>query len=44
MERKLEKDYNLKLDYMTAIQEHLDLGHMERIKTREIEHKLVQKD
>lgn len=44
MERKLEKDKNLRHDYMKAIQEHLDLGHMERISTWEKEHKIQQKD
>lgn len=44
MERKFEKDKNLKEDYMKAIREHLDLGHMERISTSEKEHKIIRKD
>lgn len=44
MERKLEKDKQLKVDYMAAIQEHLDLGHMERIKTTEKQLTHVKED
>ncbi len=44
MERKLEKDKDLKRDYMTAVQEHFDLGHLERVNTTERQHKILQTD
>lgn len=44
MERKLNKDEKLKIDYMAAIQEYIDLGHMERIKMNDKQHTMKQKD
>lgn len=44
MERKLERDPELKNDYMQAMQEHLDLGHMTRTSTAEKDHRVIKED
>lgn len=40
MERKLEKNQQVKTDYMKAIKEYMDLDHMQKLKTSESKHKL----
>lgn len=44
MERKLDRNPELKNDYMQAIQEHLDLGHMTRTSTTEKYHAVLKSD
>lgn len=43
MERKLERTPGLKKDYMQAMQEYLDLGHMTRAATTEKQHAVMNK-
>lgn len=44
MERKFEKDEMLKRNYITSIEEHFALGHVDRIRTSEKQHKMLQPD